>query len=65
MISDFKIQIFGPIRNFWGYDTSLFVVDDVIIAQVDTPYKKRIHRYFIDEDSLVEYINLINEDRRF
>lgn len=59
------IQIFGPVTNYWGYETSLAIIDDIYITKVYTPYRTKQIRYFCDEDSLVEYIKLINEDRRF
>lgn len=59
------LKVFGPIRNYWGYETSLAIIDDLYITKVLTPYMTKQVRYFFDEDSLVEYMRLINEDRRF
>lgn len=58
-------QTFGPITNFYGYVIHLAIVDDLFITKVFTPYKKKQIRYFYSEDTLTEYINLINDDRRF
>lgn len=59
------INVFGPVKNYWGYETSLAIIDDLYITKVYTPYSTKQVRYFVDEDSLVEYITLINNDRRF
>ena len=60
----FYIEI-GPWRNYWGYEITLAVVDDLLIAKTYTPYNKKQIRYFFDELSLTEYIDLLNQDRRF
>ena len=60
----FYIEI-GPWRNYWGYEITLAVVDDLLIAKTYTPYNKKQIRYFFDESSLTEYIDLLNQDRRF
>ena len=57
--------VFGPVVNYFGYKIYLAVVDDLFITKVFTPYNKKQIRYFFDETELTEYINLINEDRRF
>lgn len=61
----YHIKVFGPVTNYWGYETVLAVIDDLFITKVYTPYRTKQVRYFFDEDSLAEYIDLINQDRRF
>ena len=58
-------KTFGPIKNYYGYVIQLAVVDDWLITNVSTPYGKKQIRYFTNENTLSEYINLINEDRRY
>lgn len=41
------------------------IIDDLFITKVYTPYSKKQIRYFADENTLTDYINLINEDRRY
>ena len=65
MHKDIYYKVFGPVRNAYGYEIHLAIVDDWMITKVFTPYKKKQIRYFTNEERLTEYINLINEDRRF
>ena len=65
MHKDINYQEIGPWRNYWGYETTLAIVDDLLIARTYTPYNKKQIRYFFSETALAEYIELINQDRRF
>lgn len=65
MNTDIHFQTFGPITNYYGYEIHLAVIDDLFMTKVITPYKTKQIQYFYDEEKLSEYIDLINEDRRF
>jgi len=65
MNTDFHYQTFGPITNYYGYIIHLAIIDDLFMTKVFTPYKTKQIRYFFDEDHLSEYIDLVNNDRRF
>jgi hypothetical protein len=65
MHKDIYYQEFGPVRNHWGYEITLAIIDDLYITRTYTPYKKKQIRYFVDELDLTEYIDLLNQDRRF
>jgi hypothetical protein len=65
MHKDIYYQTFGPITNYYGYVIHLAVIDDLFMTKVFTPYRTKQIRYFFDEEILSEYIDLINEDRRF
>ncbi len=55
----------GPWRNYWGYEITVAIIDDLFITRTYTPYKRKQVRYFFNEQDLSEYINLLNQDRRF
>jgi hypothetical protein len=65
MQDDIYYQEYGPWTNAWGYCTTLAIIDDLYITKVYTPYDTREISYFGDESRLNEYIDLINQDRRF
>jgi hypothetical protein len=58
-------QTFGPWQNHWGYELSFAVIDDLLILKAVTPDRKKIVRYYFDEDKLARDIDLLNQDRRF
>jgi hypothetical protein len=65
---DFQIvpyQQWGPWRNHWGYVTSIAEFDDDIIVKSITPSKKKIIKRFINWESCEEFLDLIEQDRRF
>jgi hypothetical protein len=41
------------------------ILDDLMILKAKTPDNRKIVKYHLDEDSLVNDINLFNQDRRF
>ena len=65
MQDDIYYQEYGPWTNYWGYQTTLAIIDDLYITKVYTPYNTKEVTYFGDERSLSDYINLIDQDRRF
>lgn len=66
MFTDVHESYYGPVRNRWGYVLELAIIDDTMITRTRTPYSKRLDiRYFFDEADLHEYIQMINQDRRF
>ena len=65
MHDDIYYQEYGPWTNHWGYQTTLAIIDDIYITKVYTPYSTKEVTYFGNERSLNEYIDLINQDRRF
>lgn len=65
MQDDIYYQEYGPWTNAWGYQTTLAIIDDLYITKVYTPYATKEITYFGDEHSLSDYINLIDQDRRF
>lgn len=65
MHKDIFYKEFGPWRNQWGYEITLAVIDELFITRTYTPYKRKQICYFLDEFDLTEYINLLNQDRRF
>ena len=66
MFAEVYESYYGPVRNHWGYIIELAIIDDTMITRTRTPYSKRLDiRYFFDEADLYEYIQLINQDRRF
>ncbi len=65
MQDDIYYQEYGPWTNYWGYQTTLAIIDDLYITKVYTPYRTKEITYFASEGSLNAYIDLINQDRRF
>jgi hypothetical protein len=61
-----KYEQFGPWRNAWGYTTTIACFDDNdIIVKTETPYNTRLTEMFDDWESCEEFIELIEQDRRF
>ena len=65
MHKDIYYQEFGPWRNTWGYETTLAIIDELFVTRTFTPYQRKQVRYFVNEHDLAEYINLLNQDRRY
>lgn len=60
-----KYQQWGPWRNRWGYTTTIADFDDVIIVKAKTPYNTDLIEIFGNWDDCEQFINLIEQDRRF
>lgn len=58
-------QQWGPWRNHWGYVTSIAEFDDDIIVKSITPNNKKIVKRFVDWESCEDFLELIEQDRRF
>jgi hypothetical protein len=65
MFKDIHYQVFGPIVTYYGYEVSLAVIDDLMITKVFTPDNRKQINYFTSEDEMIDYLDLINQDRRF
>jgi hypothetical protein len=59
-------QQWGPWRNQWGYETTIACFDDedIIVKTVNSKNVKVVIR-FADWESCEEFIELIEQDRRF
>ncbi len=59
-------QLWGPWRNQWGYITSVaqFDEDDLILKTI-TPWNSRIVQRFAHWEDCAQFIELIEQDRRF
>lgn len=61
-----KHQVLGPWRNRWGYTTTIAQFDDdSIIVRTVTPYKRKLIKHFEDWETCADFIDLIEDDRRF
>lgn len=65
MFADIHCQTFGPVITYYGYEINFAVVDDLLITKVFTPDNKKQIKYFTSEQEMVDYLDLINQDRRF
>lgn len=61
-----KFQQWGPWRNHWGYETTIadFGNEDIVVKTL-TPYKTKVVKNFSDWEECEDYIEQINQDRRF
>lgn len=59
-------QSWGPWKNHWGYTTTVAQFDDEsIMVKSYTPYNTKIVCYFSNWENCQEFIELIEQDRRF
>ena len=69
MLENLKLvpyQQWGPWRNYWGYETTIACFDhDDIVVKVIGPNNAKMIRYFADWESCEEFIDLVEQDRRF
>jgi hypothetical protein len=59
-------QTWGPWRNQWGYVTEVaqFSEDDIMLKSI-TPQRAKVIKYFDHWEDCAEFIELIEQDRRF
>jgi hypothetical protein len=56
----------GPWRNYWGYTTVIAQFDhDDIIVKTTLPNNRKIVRRFSDWEDCEDFVDLIDQDRRF
>lgn len=61
-----KYQQWGPWRNHWGYTTTIaHFNDEDIVVKTETPYNQKLIKFFCDWEECEEFIEQINQDRRF
>jgi len=59
-------QTWGPWKNQWGYVTAVaqFSDEDLIVKSI-TPCKKKLIKRFTHWEDCAQFIELIEQDRRF
>jgi hypothetical protein len=65
-LTELPAQIWGPWRNHWGYVTTIaqFSPDDILLKSI-RPNKTKVIKYFSDWEDCADYVELIEQDRRF
>ncbi len=65
-LTELPAQVWGPWQNHWGYVTTIaqFSPDDILLKTI-RPNRTKVIKYFSDWEDCADYVELIEQDRRF